>query len=80
MKTIITLDKADQAYGFPQLDGNGNIKTDVKSVKVSAQMFMNPQIITEAINIPAEHNAFLSGPVGLEGLVTVASGSNLTII
>ena len=25
MKTIITLDKADQAYGFPQLDGSGNL-------------------------------------------------------
>ena len=25
MKTIITLDKANQAYGFPQLDGSGNL-------------------------------------------------------
>ena len=25
MKTIITLDKANQPYGFPQLDGSGNL-------------------------------------------------------
>jgi hypothetical protein len=26
MKTIVTLDLADQAYGFPQLDGSGNLQ------------------------------------------------------
>ena len=26
MKTIVTLDKADKPYGFPQLDGTGNLQ------------------------------------------------------
>lgn len=31
MKTIVTLDKANQPYGFPQLDGNGNLRVGLFS-------------------------------------------------
>ena len=37
MKTIITLDKANQPYGFPQLDGNGNLIID----SISATTYQN---------------------------------------
>lgn len=80
MKTIVTLDQADQPYGFPQLDGSGSMTANVDSVMVNAQMFMNPQTIVSNINIPSQHNAFLAGPVGFSASVTVGSGSYLAIL
>jgi hypothetical protein len=40
MKTIITLDRANQPYGYPQLDGSGNITT-TGSLNVSGSINLN---------------------------------------
>jgi hypothetical protein len=68
-------------------DGSGSasglyLKKDGVEVSgsLASQMFMNPQTITGSINIPAHYNAFLVGPVGFTGTVTVGTGSNLAIL
>ena len=102
MKEIITLDRADQPYGYPQLDEYGNLKAtgslygtssyaltasfalngggSGNGITASFQMFMNPQTITENIDIPAEYNAFVLGPVGISSSINVGSGSYLAIL
>ena len=61
------------------LDTIKNTINDTPSV-VSTQMFMHPQTITENITIPNNYNAFLIGPVGVDGTIIVGSGSNLSIL
>ena len=46
MKTIITLDRANQPYGFPQLNGNGNfnsiiVDSGLTSTTISATTYLN---------------------------------------
>jgi hypothetical protein len=42
MKTIITLDKANVAYGFPQLDANGDLIIDhISATTISATTYYN---------------------------------------
>jgi len=61
--------------------GNQTISGSVDINKsISTQMFMHPQTITEDITIPDNYNAFLVGPVGFTGTVTVGTGSNLSIL
>ena len=68
-------------------DGSGSasglyLKNDgaLISGSLSSQMFMHPQTITNNIDIPAQHNAFLISPVGFSGTVSVGQDSNLTIL
>ncbi len=74
--TAISLD--DQAVVISgSLAVSGSITT---SNTVNSQMFMHPQTITSNVDIPAQHNAFLIGPTGFGGTVSVGSGSNLSIL
>jgi hypothetical protein len=57
-----------------------DIKNTISSGSFISQMFMNPQTITENITIPPNYNAFLAGPVGFLGDITIESGSNLSIL
>lgn len=71
--------------GSLQINGNitgsvvvsGSIATNNS---IGTQMFMHPQTITSNIDIPANHNAFLFTPVGINSTVSVGQDSNLTIL
>lgn len=43
MKTIITLDKADQPYGFPQLDGSGSLQHLSQNLTITGSLSQGTQ-------------------------------------
>jgi hypothetical protein len=70
----------------PAVSGGTTYKLSLDAVKTTmgnggftSQMFINPQTITSDIDIPASHNAFLLGPIDVDGTVAIGSGSNLSI-
>ena len=65
MKTIITLDKANQPYGFPQLDGGGSLHATgslygTSSFALSASWAPFPDIDTGSLVTTSSFNAFTS--------------------
>jgi hypothetical protein len=48
MKTIITLDRANQPYGYPQLDGSGNLNV-TGSLNVSGTSTINGNLIVTGV-------------------------------
>jgi hypothetical protein len=69
---------SDGEIGINKIPQSG-VTLDV-SGQVYAELFSNPQTITNNINIPNNTNSFAMGPVSLTGTVTVGVGSVLTII
>ena len=57
-----------------------NPSLNVASGSISSQLFLNPQTITENLEVPTGFNGMLVGPISISGEISVASGSVLTIV
>jgi len=68
MKTIITLDKANQAYGFPQLNGNAHYDDIISDSGITA----NTISATTYYNLP------VSPDVGYYTTTGITTGQSLT--
>lgn len=76
MKTIITLDKANQPYGYPQLNNEKGIQVS----SINTEVIMSPQTSSSDITIPAYYNAIMLGPVAISGSIDVGVSSSLVIV
>jgi len=76
MKTIITLDRADQPYGFPQLNAEQGIQVS----SVNTEVIMSPQTLSSDITIPSFYNAIMLGPVAVSGTIDVEVSSSLVVV
>ena len=76
MKTIITLDKADQPYGFPQLDGSGSLHA-TGSLYGTSSYALN----SETLNGTGSGVFATTGSNTFYGLQTIsASGTDLSVL
>ena len=85
MKTIITLDKANQAYGFPQLNGNAHYDDIISDSGITA----NTISATTYYNLPYSGTVTGSGTInsvtkwssttGLSDSIITDDGTNVTI-
>ena len=76
MKTIITLDRANQPYGYPQL----NDERGIEVASVNTEVIMSPKVSTSDITIPADYNAIMLGPVAVSGTIDVGVSSSLVVV
>lgn len=80
MKTIVTLDIADQPYGFPQLNGNGNFNSVIVESGLTANTLVL-SAITESLadeNVLSVNNAGIVHTYPISGLTGVLSTSGIT--
>ena len=75
MKTIITLDKADQPYGFPQLDGNSELHI-TGSLSGTASFAVSSSFASTASFFPTNPVIFVQGSVytNIQATMTLIPG------
>ena len=64
-----------QASGSSAITGSLTV-----SQKMTAGIFMNPQLLNFNVTIPAGYNGLLAGPVATNANITIETSANLTII
>jgi len=73
MKTIITLDRANQPYGYPQLDGSGNLNvTGSFSGSFTGTIIGTASLASTASYVdPLNQNLELTGSLNVSGSINL---------
>jgi hypothetical protein len=64
-----------------QVSGSSSITGSLTvSQKMTAGIFMNPQLLNFNVTIPTGYNGLLAGPISNNANITIETSANLTII